>query len=118
MHRPTPTMTVDYLKQATWRAQQRIKAAIKLAQELQQDPRSADRLAAQECRTCYYIPGLGGAAMTTQACMCCGTEQQFSSTNTDVLCPNCAAKHNLCKHCGGDLASDTARSSWPTREIA
>jgi len=69
------------------------------------DHEKEERLSKPECRTCHYIrrSRIGGAAMTQALCSFCGTEMMFSNTCVDVLCPDCAKKHELCKHCGGDL---------------
>ena len=40
----------------------------------------------------------------------------YSSTNTDRLCMDCAKKHHLCKHCGGDISMRARRKDWPEKD--
>lgn len=69
------------------------------------DPKRKERLEKPECICCFYIrtPRIGGAAMTTQPCGKCEQNMMFGSTSTDMLCPDCAKKLKLCRHCGADL---------------
>lgn len=67
------------------------------------------RVIAQECQRCYYITKVGGASMTTVLCGICEKEMMFGSTCTDTVCLDCAKKHRLCKHCGGDIDMKTRR---------
>lgn len=53
---------------------------------------------------------IGGAMMTTACCAICEKNMMFSSTNTDVLCSECAVKNQLCKHCGGDVELKNRRN--------
>lgn len=98
---------------ATERAQQRVKAWLEHAVKVQADARKAERLAALECKACFYAPGLGGAAMTYRPRMSCGSRELYCSTNTDVLCASCATAGDLCKHCGGDREMRARRKAWP-----
>ena len=41
--------------------------------------------------------------MTTKPCANCGQEMLFPSSDTDVLCGECAGKLNVCKHCGQEM---------------
>ncbi len=114
MDRPAPTMNAATLAQATFRSRAQVQRVLDHAQDLLTDPHQTDRLAAQLCKACFYgPPRMGGAAMTTQPCMCCGTDQMYGSTNTDVLCQPCAQAHDLCKHCGADLELRADRTAWP-----
>lgn len=109
-------MTAATMARATLRATEKIQSVLDYAQQLETDPRREERLAKQFCKACFYgPPRVAGAAMTTQPCMCCGEDQQYGSTNTDVLCLDCAKAHDLCKHCGGDLALQLDRKDWPER---
>lgn len=83
------------------------------AEEVTNDARKNERLKRHECKACFYASRIGGAAMTTRPCMSCGSEEMYGSTATDVLCMDCATKHGLCKHCGGDLEMRTRRKDWP-----
>lgn len=57
------------------------------------------------CKYCYYINNnrFGGCAMTTVACSLCEKEMNFSSTDTDRLCVDCAKENKMCSHCGAKL---------------
>ncbi|WP_298705894.1 hypothetical protein [uncultured Variovorax sp.] len=91
---------------ATRRACERVKKIAELACAVGGDTLREERMKKYECKACFY-PGrihgrMGGAAMTTQPCACCGAPQTYGSTATDLLCMGCAKEHSLCKHCGGD----------------
>lgn len=98
---------------ATTMAAMRVNDTIMLATKLQMDSEREARLKAHKCKGCFYYSRLGGAAMTTRPCACCGKPQQYSSTATDALCADCAETHHLCKGCGGDLEMRTGRRNWP-----
>lgn len=90
------------------------EAALKTAENIRLDPNKAERIAKSQCKSCFYVLGrIGGAAMTQQPCACCGENQTYGSTNTDNLCLECAKKHQLCKHCGGDINLRAKRRNWP-----
>jgi hypothetical protein len=101
---------------ATEKAKARVNAWIQKAAEVQDDARRKERIKRHECKACFYIDRLGGAAMTTRPCMGCGKDEMYGSTNTDVLCMNCARTHELCKHCGGDREIRVRRKEWPEPE--
>lgn len=61
------------------------------------------RLEVQECVYCFNSGHVGGSMITFADCALCGKEMSFGSTCTDVLCPECAKAHRLCKHCGADM---------------
>lgn len=112
MRRPMLLMNPANMVRATESAKSQVHDAIKRAKDIAEDSDKTRRLAAQECKACFYFSRIGGAAMTSQDCMCCGVEQLHSSTNTDALCIECAVKCKLCKHCGGDLEM-IVRRKWP-----
>lgn len=102
---------------ATNRARERIRKIAELASAVDGDTLREARIAKHECKACFYpsrIHGrLAGAAITTRPCACCGAQQTYSSTATDVLCIECARTRSLCKHCGGEL--EVCISSAPAR---
>lgn len=109
-------MTAATMVQATRIAKAKIQSVMDYAQQLESDPKREERLARNMCKACFYgPPRIGGSAMTSQPCMCCGDDQMYASTNTDVLCLDCAKAHGLCKHCGGDVEIRTDRENWPER---
>lgn len=104
-----------FMVAATDRAANYTQDTIKRAERLRDDPDRAERVAAAQCRWCFYAAGrAGGAAITYKPCAGCKTVMLFGSTNTDVLCTACATEHKLCKHCGGDSEMRPMRRKWPT----
>ena len=69
------------------------------------DAHKDNRLAAVECKTCFYLRSgrAGGSAITTTNCRVCDEDISFPSTNVDHLCKQCGAVQELCVRCGGDL---------------
>src|SRR5579859_7772364 len=91
------------IENATYMAARRAKDYAETAAQLATDPDRAKRHEAAECPICFYVVGrIGGCAMTAAQCGICDQETMFGNTNTDALCPACAHKYRLCKHCGGD----------------
>jgi RNase P subunit RPR2 len=111
-------MSLYNMEFATTMARKRVDSAIKLANKLEADVDLVPRQQAFKCKACYYFPVLGGAAMTTRPCGCCGIDVMYGSTNTDALCVSCAEKHRLCKHCGGDSEMRGRRKDWPKADTA
>jgi len=101
----------------TERAKSRVLSWIKLANDVEIDAKHDERIAANECKACFYTSWIGGAAITSRPCMCCGKVVMYGSTSTDVLCPECSKAHGLCKHCGGDLEMNSSRE-WPIAATA
>jgi hypothetical protein len=98
------TVNLNSVNNASYNASARADAAIELAKNLKHDPERDARLAKGECPMCYYQKGrIGGAAMTNRECGLCGKLMQFTSTNTDTVCQECAVARKLCRHCGGDI---------------
>lgn len=118
MKRPAKKMDVYTMVSASERACSYVNDLLKTAREIDRDERKDERAEKQECRACFYMSRLGGAAMTSQPCMSCHEDQMYSSTSTDALCKRCAKTHQLCKHCGGDIAMRTRRKEWPKPSIA
>ena len=95
---------------ATWRAGEGIKRTQKLSEQFTTDPERSERLEKQECMACFYCPSrIGGAAVTVGVCGLCDKEEVFGNTCVDVLCKDCANRHDLCIHCGGDIESKQRR---------
>jgi hypothetical protein len=94
-----------------------VSDVISHANDVQADPRKKERLKQNECIACFYRGRIGGAAMTSRPCGLCGQEEMYGSTATDALCLACAQKHELCKHCGGDLHMRVRRKEWPSVEV-
>lgn len=78
---------------------------VRHALEYLSDSNKEKRINACECKTCFYLRSgrIGGASMTSQECAICSNEVWYGSTNTDPLCEDCSAKHELCKRCTGDV---------------
>lgn len=69
------------------------------------DAEKKERRAEQLCRYCYYTGkyAMAGQAFRYTLCVDCGKQMTFATTSTDRLCPDCAKKRNLCKHCGAEM---------------
>lgn len=89
----------------TARARLRIENYLRRAAVLHDDGQRARRLAAQECRYCYYLRGdrIVGWSFTDYTCGICGSKQSWSNTGVPKLCEKCAKEHKLCRSCGADL---------------
>jgi hypothetical protein len=113
MEQKPALMSKSHMISATERAAGRIEDLAKLHDEIKYDLRHTERMAELECKACFYFSRIGGAACTSRPCMSCGTNQLYGSTNTDVLCKECAQRGDLCRHCGGDREMRTRRRKWP-----
>ena len=115
MKYPAKNMPVAFMQYTTYSAKQYVEDTLKRADEVKNDVRRAERVKAGKCPSCFYLRHgrIGCAAMTTQPCMCCGKDQVYGSTATDVLCLECAKEHDLCKQCGGDREMRVKRRNWP-----
>lgn len=107
-------MNITEMLWATGRSKRKVDSVIKMAIDMQKDRRKKERIKKYECKGCFYYPRIGGSAMTEGNCALCDSHQLHSSTNTDVLCLDCAKKNKLCRHCGGDIDLRTKRRKWPT----
>ena len=67
------------------------------------DINKKERIDNQECKICFYLPSVGGCAITTSYCSICEKELIFPNTNVDILCLGCAQEKRVCKHCGADI---------------
>lgn len=116
MKREPSDFDQDFLISRTERAKRQVDSAIKRARSLEQDSDRDERLRRHLCKACHYFTKLAGQAITTQPCSCCGVQQTYASTDTDIVCAECAQEHEICKHCGGDREMRTDRRDWPTRQ--
>ena len=97
-------ITLMHVQSTTAQRRRYREHIIKLAESFVRDKERNARLKSNECPSCYYSDTrIGGAAMTTCNCGACNKEMMFGSTCVDVLCPDCAKKLQLCKHCGADV---------------
>lgn len=81
-----------------------VKSVLKRAEKYANDPDKASRMTEALCKVCYYDQSrIGGAACTSTQCAGCETVIHSGNTCIDILCPSCATKHQLCKHCGADV---------------
>ncbi len=114
MKRTALKMNVGNMVVWTERSKSTVEHFIETAKNMTTDPERKERMSRHECVACYYSSRFGGSAVTTQPCMSCGKEELYGNTNTDALCLDCAKKHGLCKHCGGDIKLRVRRKKWPT----
>ena len=104
MNQPAKKIDAFSINFATDNQRHRRERIIELAKLLTEDPGRKDRRKKGLCVDCYYESGrIGGAAITTRPCGCCGEEQCYGSTATDVLCLDCAKLLGLCKQCGATM---------------
>lgn len=103
---------IEKLQWATQFSKNRSDHIIDLADKLINDPDRKIRLKIPECKLCFYSVSIGGSAMTNKDCICCGETTMYSSTDTSELCVECAKKHKLCSHCGGDIDMQVGRRKW------
>lgn len=101
----------------TERSKAMIQDQLQRAERIANDTDRAKRLDVQNCKCCFYNGRMGGAAMTTQPCMCCHKPVMYGSTATDALCMDCAREHDLCKWCGGDIELRARRKEWPSAKV-
>lgn len=85
-----------------------------LAKALADDPRKAERLAAQQCRLCFYQTHMAGQAFTPWNCAACGQEGSHHNTAVPLLCKPCGELRGCCVRCGGDMCDQVRRDPWPT----
>jgi hypothetical protein len=79
--------------------------AEKAIDEWKRDARRTDRLAACECKTCFYLRStrVGGTAVTTAPCRLCGELMQFATTVVTEICEKCSRENDACRMCMADV---------------
>lgn len=92
-------ITLSSIRTQTYLQNKRVEQAKKLVE----DPQRAERLVACMCVCCFYIPRVGGAAMTSWDCGMCDFMGLHSSTAAPILCLPCAERRKLCRWCGADI---------------
>jgi hypothetical protein len=102
-HPPLRPLDLYMVQSTTERHRAYIEETERRTEECRTDARREARLAARECRWCYYRgPGLSGQMFTDWTCWSCGKEDQSSSTSHPRLCVECADKLGLCERCCAD----------------
>ncbi len=105
----------DSVHMSTWLAIERGKALVKQATNFANDPQQKERKKASQCKICFYVSSrIGGQAITDRPCGICGKIMTFSSTCTDIICPECAENNHLCVHCGADVELRPRRKYLPS----
>lgn len=103
MKAPIDRLTKERVQSKTRFTRNRVIDYIAAGQQMDDDPEKLKRRREQLCRWCHYAASrIAGQAFTDRQCGICEKEMTFSTTDTDVVCPACATKHELCKHCGAD----------------
>lgn len=69
------------------------------------DGEHTKRLAAQQCRHCFYRVSVQIACMAfiRWKCAHCSAEAQHQNSATPRVCTECSAAFELCTECGGDI---------------
>lgn len=99
MNIPFRKIDLTHVINKSWVAQQWVEEQ----RNCVDDVYKTDRVAKQECQSCFYSQRIGGQAMTRSYCGICEKEMHCGHTNVDAVCIDCAKKHRLCKHCAGDI---------------
>lgn len=97
----SPKWKPEDMPQRTALTKCRISGYIRIVDDYRNDTRKKERKASRACKVCYYVPRIGGHAMTESECHCCGKTFWNSSTAVDKLCKECADKYKACVRCGG-----------------
>lgn len=83
----------------------RVRAAIELAKNYQEDPERGDRIRRALCPVCFYQVSIAGQGFTRFVCASCDIEQMNENTNVPKLCLDCSKRLMLCRQCGGHYAT-------------
>lgn len=111
MRRP---LDIVAMVRATDRAAGSIERLRETVHRIDGDTERTARIADCRCKYCYYARGnIGGASITPFDCGICGATHSSPSTDTDVVCRDCARAHSLCRRCGGDFETRERRRKWP-----
>lgn len=105
MKSPRQRISAYSIERENERCKDRIANMRELLYKIDNDPQKKERIKDCKCKICFYQKGgrIGGAAMTQADCAFCGNSMMFGSTAVDKMCPDCAAKADLCKICGADM---------------
>lgn len=99
-------------------ATERVKRFRKGLAHYEIDDRKTSRLAAGECKTCYYLRvAVAGQAFSQRECARLGCDELSKNSNTDVpeFCESCSKEYGICRRCGGDLEQKERRSLKPPK---
>ena len=114
--KPQPFTNQD-VHRATEIGRLRVRDALKLAAQLQDDPRRDSRLKRGMCAPCFYAFRLAGQAMTRYTCAICEDQQMHHNTAVPKLCGPCGNHHGLCVQCGGLLDDDGRQRPSQTQPL-
>lgn len=67
------------------------------------DRSEENRILGCECKNCYYTNRIKLLAIYFSICKSCGKSMNFSNSDIDRHCIDCARELHVCKHCGKDL---------------
>lgn len=65
----------------------------------------SERLEAKYCASCYFIvlSQIGTTPRIILTCESCNDTIYHTHSDKDIICWNCANKHNKCRKCGGKV---------------
>ena len=86
----------------SYRTSLRIASQKEWLRNIDEDPKSEQRWARQECVVCFYTPRICGQGFTGYKCAMCGRDDMHSNTCIPKLCLTCATENELCRNCGAD----------------
>lgn len=113
MRAPQDKLTHERVKMITNFRRLRALAAVKLGQQIDFDEHRQKRQTELKCLLCYYSPpGIAGQAFTGRLCGICDRDMQFATTDTDMICGECATIHKLCRHCSANRELRTNRNDY------
>lgn len=95
---------LEHVNAASASRAQRVSDVIEKALRVSADIERPARLAARQCKGCFYQ----GATLATQAftdwvCKLCPRTGQESTGDVPYLCQSCSESFDLCRKCGGDI---------------
>lgn len=100
----TPEQLREMVNSNTRHSRMYFKERMKVAHQAEQDTKREQRLAAQECKLCFYLRGrMAGQAFTDYQCRYCKETKSHPNTAVPNFCPECAKTLSICVDCGADL---------------
>lgn len=104
MNREFRKWTQKDIETRTYLNQQYEKKMKQRLKDFDEDLKKEKREKQHLCKYCFYLKSnLSGQAFTASNCRMCDKETIFPTTQTDVLCIDCAKENGLCKECGAEM---------------
>lgn len=107
--RPRRIINLATIASATGTARDAIGIALRRAEVFSADPERAERHSACLCPPCHYISRAACVTYHEVQCGLCDAVLRCRIGDEDALCPACARRVGLCRHCGGDIDAKVRR---------